>query len=127
MDGWVRFPDVPAKRMGINTSFSNMTTWIAALFVAVQVLVSFPVSHDHHDREPECDCPHCPGHFHASEQHLDHSQCPACQLLGNLGVTEQLAEITSNIHFVVTSLVRQIVSFQPDRSKSARAPPVELM
>lgn len=113
--------------MGINIAFRNKTTWIAALFVAVHVLVSFPVSHDHHDREPECDCAEGARHIHASELLSDHSQCPACHLLGNLGVTEQCTEIAADTHFVVISPVYRFVSFQPDRSKSARAPPFDLM
>jgi len=100
-----------------------LTSSIAALYVALQLLVAFPIAHVHHnDHAHHCNCAHSFGHFHAAESDCKDA-CIACQILA-LSVLP--AAPPDDIQVAERHACRPTESFSPGESRTeptARAPP----
>jgi len=123
MDGWVRFPDVPAKPMNTEIAFKRMTALITALYAVLNLLVTFPIAHEHHHAH-HCDCPHSIGHWHSGDTDCNDDACAACQILAHSALpVSEFVPASYEVSFLVRVKEQNAASVYL-LSADARAPPV---
>ncbi|MCC6476898.1 hypothetical protein IT157_07550 [bacterium] len=113
--------------MARKRSHRLLTEVIALLFLGAGLLASYPFSHCHHDRLPECCCTGDAGHIHSYDKPECDAPCQACQLLAKVGTTENFEFTTVQYEQVLGrefyTTPRPVV---PNR-EAARSPPVDLL